>query len=449
MAGRRTRILIRRSSRIALLGVFFILGIGLPQWIPHASTICILGSTIACTLIILTYWKERGLFPWIICACLLAFIGSARTLYAVRVFQSAPQTYTFSGNATVLRWRERIFDTFSYGTVTATTTGTFQYPVAITVPRTPSYQPGTGITFSCTLTKVPMQETVRGQWYTCKKPHDLIPHPKTNIHTLRYLNLPISTLDRAITRVIPEPAGSFTAGILLGIDDRIRPNTKQAFRNTGTAHIFALSGFNITLITASLGIILAYGIANQNIRLALTVGLVGMFVLATGGESSSIRAGIMGATVLTAHHVGRIARARILLPLTASAMLLHTPLILRYDIGFQLSFLAATGIMMLGAPIARRLTRIPTLLGIRETAAATIAALIATAPILVSLGNNIGPKTILANILIGPLIPIAMASGFFGTIIGSIAPPIAPLVGTIAGIPAQTIIDCADIIAHL
>ncbi len=161
-----------------------------------------------------------------------------------------------------------------------------------------------------------------------------------------------------------------------------------------------------------------------------------------------MRAGIMGTVILLGRYTGRIARTRILIPLAASLMLLSNPLILRYDIGFQLSFLATIGIIAMVPSLTERMRRLPNTFAFRDTAAATIAASIATAPILVAIGNSIGYKNILANILIGPLIPVAMVSGFIGTILGTIIPPLAPYIGAIARIPAQTIIDTASVIAR-
>lgn len=273
-------------------------------------------------------------------------------------------------------------------------------------------------------------------------------HNKTAIeHT--WITRPITYFEEMTNRVIPQPAASFTNGILLGRDEQIPRAHIQAFRKTGTGHIFALSGFNITIIATVVAGLLAWVRISVRARFIACIALIGAFILSTGAQSSSVRAGIMGMLTLLGRTTGRITRIRILLPLAASCMVALDPLILRYDRGFQLSFLAAFGILLLGRELKERLWFLPETAAIRETAAATIAATLMTSPLLIAIGNQVGIVSIAANIIVGPLIPLAMLLGFTGTIIGTILPPIAFIVGPIAAVPARLIIGAAMILSRV
>lgn len=455
IAKRFSSITKRRSNTTGIASVVFIFGIAAPLWLPHTVDIAhmFLLPTIVATVCAVAIFKNRknihgNLAPWLAIWVLCFTLGITRSAHVLATFTKAPTTVHISEKNVVTAWQEHRYGTYSFGTITTKIPSLPGKKLSIIVPVYPSFTGGTYITVTCDVTKNILKYAATGPWYECKKPTELSLAKDSPSWLYRIISLPVQSFRRAITKTIPEPAGSFTSGILLGVDDAIPQNIKNDFRSTGTAHIFALSGFNITLIASCLVGLLAYIALSTRNRFALTITMIGFFILATGAESSSVRAGIMGAVILLGRHTGRIARTRILLPLAASLMLLSNPLILRYDTGFQLSFLATIGIITLVPNLTERMRKIPNTFAFRDTLAATVAASIATAPILVLLGNAIGFKNILANVLIGPLIPIAMVSGFTGTLAGIILPPLAPYIGMIARIPAQTIIDTANVIAH-
>ena len=98
-------------------------------------------------------------------------------------------------------------------------------------------------------------------------------------------------------------------------------------------------------------------------------------------------------------------------------MAVWNPRMLIADPGFQLSFLATIGITLLSKPIMRYLSFVPELLGMKESLATTLAAEIATLPVSMLIFRQFSLVAPLSNLLVAPLIPLAMLFGFVGTIV--------------------------------
>jgi len=153
-----------------------------------------------------------------------------------------------------------------------------------------------------------------------------------------------------------------------------------------------------------------------------------LFIIMVGAPPSAIRAGIMGGVVLFAEKVGRLSQAQRLLIIAATLMLVFNPLLLRFDIGFQLSFLAILGITKLSPWFREKLSLVTDKLQIRSVMSMTFPAVIFTAPILASNFGQLSLVSVFTNILIVPLLGLVLGLGFFAGILGIIF----PLAGQIA-----------------
>ena len=137
-----------------------------------------------------------------------------------------------------------------------------------------------------------------------------------------------------INRVLPEPQSSFLSGLLFGAKKAIPADLTAVFSQTGTSHIVAVSGYNVTII-ASFLLLLA-----QNLGLGrkksfwLIISLIFIFTILTGAQASIVRAAIMGSLILVAQYLGRLNKIRNALVFTAVIMLLINPKILVNDLGF-------------------------------------------------------------------------------------------------------------------
>jgi competence protein ComEC len=146
-----------------------------------------------------------------------------------------------------------------------------------------------------------------------------------------------------------------------------------------------------------------------------------------GAPASAVRAGIMGGIVLFAQKVGRLSQAQRLLIIAATLMLAFNPLLLKFDIGFQLSFLATLGIAKLYPYLREKLSFIPKKFDIFEmqsTVSMTIPAVIFTAPILAHNFGQLSIISIFTNILVVPILGLVLGLGFFAGIAGIIFQPL-------------------------
>lgn len=218
-----------------------------------------------------------------------------------------------------------------------------------------------------------------------------------------------------ITEILPEPQNSFLSGLLLGAKRSIPQELTDQFNRTGTSHIVAISGFNITIIAAAISWILQWLGARKKFSFLFSVLAIALFVVMTGASASAVRAGIMGGLLLLALNTGRLSKAANSLAFTAAVMLAITPQILAFDVGFQLSFAALFGIVYFMPLLDPYFFWLPQVL--RKYFLATLAAQIFTLPILLYDFGQLSLVALLPNILVLPVVPITMLFGFLtGTI---------------------------------
>jgi competence protein ComEC len=215
-----------------------------------------------------------------------------------------------------------------------------------------------------------------------------------------------------INSIISEPHAAFLAGLLVGARRGIPEYLLEAFNRTGTTHIIAISGSNITIIAAVvIGFMQFLGVHRKRAFWWISAGIV-IFVIMTGATASVVRAGIMGIFVLLAKQLGRASRATNALVFTAFVMLLVNPKILIFDAGFQLSFLATVGLVYINPIFQKYTEKLPELFGTKEALVTTLSALITTTPLILYQFGRLSVVAPLANILILPAIPLTMAIGF-------------------------------------
>jgi len=236
-----------------------------------------------------------------------------------------------------------------------------------------------------------------------------------NTIKLGILRLKKQFVDR-VAQVLPEPQNSFLAGLLLGAKRSIPQELMDKFNATGTSHVVAISGYNITIIAWGLDQLLKR--FRKRISFGLSLFAIVIFVIMTGASASVIRAGVMGALVLISLNIGRVYAITNALAFTAMVMLAINPQILAFDVGFQLSFMALLGLVYF-IPLIE-----PYFLwfysGLRPYLLATIAAQIFTLPILLYSFGRLSLVAVIVNVLILIMVPATMLAGFITGIAGLI-----------------------------
>jgi competence protein ComEC len=215
-------------------------------------------------------------------------------------------------------------------------------------------------------------------------------------------------------RGMPDREAELARGFVLGQDGGIDARTEEDFRRAGLSHLLAVSGQNVTLLALlAMPLMAALGIPLRE-RLVWVLGLIVVYVPLAGAGPSIQRAGVMGAVGVLATLSGRRA-SRLYALLLALGITLAVDPGVAADIGWQLSFAAVTGIFLLATPLRRaiafRLGPGALRRALAEGAAVTIAATLATAPLIVFHFETLSTTTLLANLLAMPAVAPAMWLG--------------------------------------
>lgn len=252
--------------------------------------------------------------------------------------------------------------------------------------------------------------------------------------------------EEEIDAVLPEPHAGFLKGLLLGERAALPASVAADFQTAGVGHIVALSGYNITIVGRSLMSLLLLCTVPFGTSFWIAVGGITLFIAMTGAAASTVRAGIMGILLLVAEREGRMCQMTNALVFAAALMTAHNPYLLRFDAGFQLSFLATVGILYLAPVLERKMGGGDTFAPMRppaggriidrgrKTLAETLSAQLTVLPLVVFLFGRISLISPAANLAILAAVPYAMATGFAAGILGFVGHVFAVPVGWIAWI---------------
>jgi competence protein ComEC len=220
------------------------------------------------------------------------------------------------------------------------------------------------------------------------------------------------------------PQSSIMEGTILGDNGAMTPDLKNKLNITGLRHIIAVSGTHVVILGAIImSLLLAMGLWRGQAFYIAIISIC-MYVILTGLPPSGVRAGIMGGIFLIAQKIGRQGVASRLIVIACAGMLTINPLLLFYDIGFQLSFLAVLGLIYL-EPIIKFLLK--KLIRLKEKSqgeellsmvSTTFAAQIFTLPIMIYNFGNISFVSPITNLLVGPIVYWLMVFGFLASIVG-------------------------------
>ena len=249
--------------------------------------------------------------------------------------------------------------------------------------------------------------------------------------------------------LFPEPEASLLAGILFGDDNGITSELQQAFKNTGTSHIIAISGFNIAII-AGIFVTLFSRFLGKRWGSLLAVVAIAFYTILVGASPSVVRAAIMGTLSIIAGLSGRRNLALNMLAITAGIMLVFDPF-LPWDVGFQLSFMATLGLVLYAQPMQNAvsgfLTRYFPKLPVEQIIGPfsdyfllTLAAQLTTLPISAYHFQRISLISIIANPFILPAQPPVMIASGLAVMLGRIYLPLGQVIAWMAWpYPAYTI----------
>src|SRR3989344_3373943 len=215
---------------------------------------------------------------------------------------------------------------------------------------------------------------------------------------------------------LESPESLLMGGLILGEKSSFNQSLRQSFIDTGTIHIVALSGYNITIVAEWFMKLFAF--LPKNIGIGMGIFAILFFILMTGGASTAIRAGIMATLALIARATGRnydVARA---LLLAGVFMIILNPFVLAYDVSFQLSFIATVAVIFFTPRIEKYFLWAPDVCKLRDIISVSCAAYIFVLPFILYKMGNLSLVALPANILILPFIPFTMLLGFLTGFVG-------------------------------
>ena len=364
-----------------------------------------------------------------------------------------------------------------------------QDAVLVRIPRETGYRYGDRLRVSGRLATPPETGDFSYRDYLARRGvHAVIDRPQIEI-LARGQGSPlqaalIALADRAevlIHTLWPTPESALLAGILLGRENAIPEPLLTVFNDTGTRHIIAISGFNITLLAGTLTALLL-NLLNRRLAAPMVILLLAFYTVLVGGDAAVVRAAVMGGLTLLAVLAGRRAEALTGLGLSGLLMTLGNPWTL-WEPSFQLSFAATLGLIVLeprleamavglakrraeGTPgdskelvgshgisgacagaqgraqvrsvpsdpsvptSSHELSRVPSWL--REAVLVSLAAQIATLPITLGTFGRLSLVAPLANLLILPVQAAVMELGALATVLGLLWRPLGQLLAYLA-----------------
>lgn len=241
---------------------------------------------------------------------------------------------------------------------------------------------------------------------------------------LRFLFTQKAAFMDALELVIPEPEVALGEGLILGTKQALGEELETAFRRAGIIHIVVLSGYNIMLVVTFVMYVLGWFLPERARLIAGGISII-LFALLVGLGASVVRASIMAVIALFALALGRRYAVLRALCVAGVLMLLVNPLLLVSDVGFQLSFMATLGLILVAPQFEVILAGRRGWFSIKDFMIATLATQVAVLPLLLYHIGEFSVVAVFVNILVLPIVSLAMLGTFLTGIVALMSLPLA------------------------
>jgi competence protein ComEC len=337
--------------------------------------------------------------------------------------------------------------------------------VLMTVPQFPEYEYGDLLDLRGELTTPPVLEDFDYRAYLAQQGiGSLAEYPSVRVVAHDQGNLTKSTiidlrsdLSTSLQQALPEPEASLSAGILLGARSALPRELRDDMDATGTSHLVAVSGQNITLLAAAVIAAFAWLLGRRS-ACWLALAAVLAYAAFVGAEASVIRAAIMGAVFILSIAFGRQNSGWVALLLAATIMTALDPQIV-HDISFQLSFAAVLGLVLLANPLRERMDAaldnapsirdFPITRPASELLAMSIASILFTLPITAVNFHQVSIVAPVTNLLVVPAFGAVAATSALVAVAGLASPDLADLLAWLAYPPAAYMVSTIEAFANL
>lgn len=246
---------------------------------------------------------------------------------------------------------------------------------------------------------------------------------------------------------MPEPHSSLGVGFLAGVRSSIQKDFNDDLSRVGLTHIIAVSGYNLTILVLAISKVGKRFSKFQ--RLIFSLVLIGSFLLITGFAPSIVRAAVVSTLALVSVYFGRRVTALNLILISAFVTAGVNPTYLWSDIGWWLSFMAFSGVLILAPAISGLVYKgkTPGLVG--GIVLESFSAQVVVAPLIAHVFGTFSVISLLANVLVLPWIPLIMLLVFMVGLSSFISPSLALVVGLLPKIIMTPIIWLIEKLASL
>ncbi|MEM9215133.1 MAG: ComEC/Rec2 family competence protein [Cyanobacteria bacterium P01_F01_bin.150] len=250
---------------------------------------------------------------------------------------------------------------------------------------------------------------------------------------------------RSLVQGLDSPAGPLLSAMVLGRKAVDLPfDVRDEFIQAGLAHILAASGFHVSLLLGVILLTTRRFTAQHQLWIGSTTLLC--YASLTGLQPSVCRAVLMGIAILVANTTERTVRPLGALLGIATALLLVEPAWI-WDLGFQLSFLATVGLVVMVKPLVKRMEWLP--MSIATAIAVPIAAMVWTLPILLRMMGTILPYSVILGVLLTPIIGLISLAGMVTGAIALMAPSVGSLLASVWYWPLHGLISVVEVCNRL
>ncbi|MBU6447247.1 ComEC/Rec2 family competence protein [Patescibacteria group bacterium] len=209
---------------------------------------------------------------------------------------------------------------------------------------------------------------------------------------------------------LPAERAALLVALIIGQKDLMPSGDVSKFNRAGVAHLIAVSGFILTLTLVFTERLKAY--IGRMPAMILCLAIAVLYIIMADFASGVFRAAIMAGLYAVSKIYGRQYSVIPSLAFTAALLVLANPLIIKYDIGFMLSFLSILGIVLLAPLLQIALKFMPSKFGIRQIIAVTFAAQVITTPLTLYYFSQFSLVAPITNLMILPVVEICLALGY-------------------------------------
>lgn len=303
--------------------------------------------------------------------------------------------------------------------------------IIIFLPKFENYKIGQKINLNCLIAK---PEIISGEWRDfdyanylalknvyaiCKNPTiiSVANQSEKLLNAKIKLNEIKNKIKSEIEKNLPYPHSAFLNAMFLGIKGELPEKISQRFSQTGLSHVLAISGLHIGILALLLfyaGIFLRI---KRSTSFWLVIIILFLYVAMVGFRASIVRAFVMTFLGLYALSIGRLNKILSSLIIAGTILLIINPKLILYDIGFQLSFSAVLGIILLFEPLKKLLKFLTDKFKTRDIVSVTLSAQIATAPLIIYYFGIMSFVSPISNLLILGILPFILGTAIIFSIL--------------------------------